>query len=396
MAIESSLRIRLVVFAAAITLVVAAMIESMPPTHATMEVGPVGGSFYQIGLEYQKFLARKGITLELRSKDNSLEIIDDVKREGSGIDIGLEAQDVSGYRESPVFTAGHIQLQPLFIFASADLGRRISITDLRGRKIVMPAITSATSDAAVRMFQLYDITRENTSFTFMPLTEGAEALRAGRFDAGAFMLAPDNALMRKLASYTGLRLVPLGTVKAITNHLQFLQSVVLPRGIYDIADGIPAADVPMVAGTVDVVIRAGLHPYVIYLLLEAMAEVHRGPTFLSNAGDYPSISGASLTVDPVVQQYYRTGMPWTYRNLPPFLASFVSRYLLLAVVAFVLMELFRLSGYLASCCSLLNAMRGRWRFRERRRRSIPARSTQACVSGRSAAASPIPQPVSES
>ena len=372
MAIESSLRIRLIVFAAAITLLVAAMIDSTPPTHATMEVGPVGGSFYQIGLEYQKFLATKGITLELRPKDNSLEIIDDVKRTGSGIDIGLEAQDVSAYRASPVFTAGHIQLQPLFIFASADLGRRISITDLRGRKIVMPPVTSATSDAAVRMFQLYDITADNTSFSFMPFRQATEALRAGRFDAGAFMLAPDNDIMRTLASYTGLRLVPLGTVKAVTNQLQFLQSVVLPRGIYDIADGIPPADIPMVAGTVDVIIRTGLHPYVVYSLLEAMAEVHRGPTFLSNAGDYPSISGASLTVDPVVQQYYRTGMPWTYRNLPPFLASFVSRYLLLALAAFVLMELFRLSGYLASCCSVFAWVRGRWWFREWRRE--PART----------------------
>jgi TRAP-type uncharacterized transport system substrate-binding protein len=368
------LRIRLVVYSLAAAIILIGVIVAEPPSHATIEVGPVGGSFYQIAQKYRAFFAARGIELELRPKVNSLEILGDLSNPNSGTDIGFEAQDVSNYQDATVFTVGHIQLQPLFIFGSADLGRRISLTDLRGRKIVMPPANSATSDAAVRMFQLYDITRENTSFTFMPLTEAAEALRAGRFDAGAFMLAPDNDLMRKLASYTGLRLVPLGTVKAITNHLQFLESVVLPRGIYDIADGIPPADVAMVAGTVDVVIRAGLHPYVIYSLLEAMAEVHRGPTFLSNAGDYPSISGASLTIDPVVQQYYRTGMPWTYRNLPPFLASFVSRYLLLAVVAFVLMELFRLSGYLARCGSVLHAVRARLWFRERRRGPVRAGS----------------------
>ena len=60
-------------------------------------------------------------------------------------------------------------MQPLFVFASADLDRRVRLTDLRGRKIVMPPADSATSDAAVRMLQLYDITPDNTSFTFMQL-----------------------------------------------------------------------------------------------------------------------------------------------------------------------------------------------------------------------------------
>jgi hypothetical protein len=196
-ALSAMWRTRLVALVLATAAILAGMWHARPPQHVTIEVGPVGGSFYQIAQTYQKFFAARGIELELRPKANSLEILGDLKDADSGIDIGFESQDVSAYKEAPVFTVGHIQLQPLFVFASADLGRRIALTDLRGRKIVMPPSTSATSDAAVRMLQLYDITAENTSFTFMQLADAAKALRAGQFDAGAFMLAPENQVVRK-------------------------------------------------------------------------------------------------------------------------------------------------------------------------------------------------------
>ena len=358
-------RTRLVALVLATAAILAGMWHARPPQHVTIEVGPVGGSFYQIAQTYQKFFAARGIELELRPKANSLEILGDLKDADSGIDIGFESQDVSAYKEAPVFTVGHIQLQPLFVFASADLGRRIALTDLRGRKIVMPPSTSATSDAAVRMLQLYDITAENTSFTFMQLADAAKALRAGLFDAGAFMLAPENQVVRDLADYSGLRLVPVPEAKAIANHLPFLRPTTLPRGIYDIADGVPPTDVPMLAGTVDVVVRKGLHPVVVYTLLEAMADAHRGATFISNAGAYPTISGAELPIQELAQEYYRSGMPWVYRNLPAWPASFVDRYLLVALSIFVLCEIYRIATYFGEISLFLLLLRCGRTHRER-------------------------------
>lgn len=359
-----SMRASLIAFCLIVVVIVVGVISARPPRHVTIEVGPVGGSYYQIAQGYQKIFAARGIELELRPKANSLEIIRDVKEPGSGIDIGFEAQDVSLYKDAAVFTAGHIQLQPLFVFASADIGRRIALTDLRGRKIVMPPADSATSDAAVRMFQLYDITAENTGFTFMQLADAAKELQTGHFDAGAFMLAPDNQAIRDLAGYSGLRLVAIPEAKAISNHLPFLRPTTLPRGIYDIADGIPPSDVAMLAGTVDVVVRPGLHPFVIYTLLEAMSEVHRGATLVSSAGTYPTISGTELTIHPLAAGFYQSGMPWIYRNLPPWLASFVDRYLLVALGIFVLCEIYRVSKYVGD----INGLLAEWRLRRRLRR----------------------------
>jgi TRAP-type uncharacterized transport system substrate-binding protein len=359
-------RARLAALAVIIVLIVLGVIQSLPPSHATIEVGPVGGSFYQIAQHYQKLFATRGIDLVIRPKDNSLEIMDDVANPESGIDFGFETQDVSEYRHAAVYTVGHIQLQPLFVFANANLGRRIVLSDLRGRNIIMPPPNSATTAAAVRMFDLYDITPENTTFANAPLADAANALRAGKYDAGVFMLAPENDVIRRLANDSGLRLVPFAEAKAISNHLPFLRPIVLPRGIYDIADGIPPTDVAMLAGTVDVVVRPGVHPYIIQTLLDAMSEEHRGATFLSGAGTYPTISGPDLTVHPLAEDFYRSGTPWVYRNLPSWLASFVDHYMLAALAIFVLCEIWRSTRYFAELSSGIVAARLWWRRRRSR------------------------------
>jgi hypothetical protein len=342
-----SLRVRLLTYCLVLAAIVGWAWLHRPSSHAVIEVGPVGGSFYQIAQQYKPLFAQHGINLELLPNANSLEVIKDVANPKTGVEMGFEAQDCSPYINAPVATAGRIQLQPLFLFASANIGRRISLDDLRGLKIVMPPAESATSDAAVRMFKLYDITPDNSSFTFMQLTDAAKELKAGKFDAGVFMLAPDNPVIRDLTAFTGLRLVPIPEAKAIVTQLPFLHAIVLPHGIYDIADGVPPLDVPMLAGSVDVVVRKDISPYVLYTLLETMAQVHRGATFLSTAGEYPSISGTELIPHPLALDYYRNGLPWTYRYLPPWLANFVDGYAVWALVLFVLVELYRCSLYAA-------------------------------------------------
>lgn len=321
-------------------------LSSRPPRVLTIETGPVGGSYHQAALRYAQFLGQRGIQVDIRPQPNSMEIVRNVADPKSSIDVGFVAQDVSDMAGHPVVTAGQIQLQPLFIFASAELGRRSVLDNLRGRRIVMPPEDSATSDAAVKVLALYDITAENSSFTFMPLADAAKALQAAKFDAGIFMLAPENATIKALAADTSLRLMPYTEGRAVANHLPFLRPVHMPRGIYNIADVIPPHDTPMVAATVGVVIKDTLHPYLVYSLLEAMSALHRAPTYLSAPGEFPTLDGAQLPAHPLAQSYYKSGVPWTYRELPAWLASMIEQYdthglglLVVALVALVLSPL---------------------------------------------------------
>jgi TRAP-type uncharacterized transport system substrate-binding protein len=321
-----SLRARLIASVVVSLAIVAAVLHAKPPHDLTIETGPLGGSYHEDAVKYQSVLAARGIQLHIRQRPDSLEIAHDVSKKHSGIDVGFVAQDASDLKDANLFSVGQIELQPLFIFASAELGRRTVLGDLRGRKIVMPPADSATSAAAIQVLKLYDITPENSTFSFMPLAEAVKQLQTSHFDAGVFMLAPESSVVRALAADSSLHLVPIEEAKAVANHLSFLHAVVLPRGIYNIADAIPPNSIPMVAATVGIVVRDRLHPYLLYALLDAMTKVHHGSTFLSSAGDFPAPEGSQLTVHPLAMQYFRSGVPWSYRTLPPWLASAVDRY----------------------------------------------------------------------
>jgi TRAP-type uncharacterized transport system substrate-binding protein len=308
------------------SLMAVAVTTSAPPSRLFIESGPVGGSYHRVALEYQKLLAARGITVTVRPNPNSMGIIQNVADPSVDADVGFIAQDVSAQAQLPVMTVGQIQMQPLFVFASAELGRRSVLDDLRGRRIVMPPKDSATTVAAIEMLKLYDITETNSSFTFMPLAEAVGQLREGRFQGGLFMLAAENDLIRGMMADSGLRLVPYTEARAVANHMPFLRPVVLPRGIYNIADAIPPVDTPLVAATVGVVVRADLHPYLVYALLEAMSIVHRPPTFLNASSEFPTLTGSQLTAHPIALEFYRSGLPWTYRKLPPWLAAAIEHH----------------------------------------------------------------------
>ncbi len=344
--------LRLCVFVLAVIAILAGIRHARPPHDLTIEVGPVGGSYYENAQRYRDILATHGIDLHIVPTQNSLDILKDVATPGSGIDVGFMAQDVRTFDDADVSVIGLVQLQPLFIFASADLGRHSVLDDMRGRRIVLLPPNSATTAAALRVFELYDITPENTSFSYLPLAEAVQELRAGRFDAGVFMLAPENKVIRELAADSGLHLVPMTEAHAITHHLPFLQPVELPRGIYSIADAIPPGDTPLLAARVAVVARKGLHPWLVYSLLDAIARTHRGATLISNAGDYPTIVGSQLEVNPAAAQWYRTGVPWIWNELPPALAGFIDRYSLLLLAALLFAGMAISVAFLADMTSL--------------------------------------------
>jgi TRAP-type uncharacterized transport system substrate-binding protein len=336
-----------------------AAIAACPPSGLVIESGPEGGSYHQAALRYRDLLAEHGITVTIRPNPRSTEIIDNVARAGSGTDIGFIAQDVGQRLDRTVVTIGQIQLQPLFIFASAELGRRSTLDALRGRRIVMPPRDSATSEAAINLFRLYDITEENSSFTFIPLADAVKGLRAGEFDGGAFMLAPENALIRGLASDTALRLVPQLEARAIANHMAFLRPVVVPRGIYNLADSIPPVDTPLVAATVGVVARADLHPYLVYMLLEAMSATHRAPGFVNAAGEFPTLAGSQLGAHPAAVDYFKSGLPRVYRDLPPWLASMVESASAIVLPVLLIGILVLLIGPIADGITRLGAISAR-------------------------------------
>lgn len=322
------------------------VVLAAPPDAVVIETGPVGGGYYDTAVKYQAALRARGIRAILRPKADSLSIINDVAVPTSGVDIGFAAQDIARADYPGVVSLGRTEVQPLFVFCGDSLGQAGDLSQLRGHRIVMPPQRSATSEAALRVLKLFGVSEENTSVSFMPLSDAVAALAAGEFDAGLFILSADNALIRTLVHHPHLRLLANDKALAVSRMLPFLVPVTLPRGIYDIEGDIPPATLPLLGAPVDVVAKKDLHPAIAYALLEVMGEVHRGATPISGPGEFPTPNGSPLQLSGAASQYYRNGVPWIHRELPRALAGFGERNLAYVVTLLVATQIYLSSKWI--------------------------------------------------
>jgi len=312
--------------------------RALPPDLVVIQAGPVGGSFDTHARRYAAYLEQLGLRAQVRNQDDSLKIIDRVADPHGGAQVGFTAQRVDARRYPGVAAAGVIELQPLFLFLRRELAGAHTLPALAGRRLVMPIKGSATAQAAQDLLARYDVTCRNARCTFLGLADAAAALRRGEHDAGFFMLGPDNALVSELAHDPNLQLYSYDDSLGIARNIDYLKPAVLARGAFDLRAGLPPRDVALVGANVNVVVREDIHPAALYALLQAMSEIHKGQTLVSDPGEYPRQSGATLPLHPLAQEWAKSGTPWLYTHLPAALAGVMDAYwgpalVLLAVVS---------------------------------------------------------------
>ncbi len=312
--------------------------QAMPPASFVIQAGPSGGSFETYARRYAGDLESRGLHAVVRNQDDSSKIIDRVARLNGDALVGFTAQRVDAQAYPHVMTAGVIEVQPLFLFLRRGAAATRTLADLAGRRLVMPAEGSATAQAAQDLLARYGVTRANTTFTFLAMNDAATALQRGGFDAGFFMLASDNPLVRRLAVDPTLELHSYEDSVGIGRNLDYLKPVTLARGAFDLRSELPPHDVALVGASVNVIVRDDVHAAVLYALLQSMSEVHKGQTLVSDADEYPRQTGSTLPVHPLAQEWAKGGAPWLYTHLPPRVAGVTDAYwgpalVLLAVVS---------------------------------------------------------------
>lgn len=300
--------------------------RALPPRQVVIQAGPQGGSFDQHAQAYARVLREAGLQVQVQNIADTLTIVGNLQAGTPRVDLGFTAQAVDARAAPAVHSAGVVELQPLFLFHRADLGRLASAQALKGLRLVMPPPASATAKAALEVMALYGVTPENTRVTHLPIQQAVAALRRGEHDAGFFMLAPANPMIAALALDPALQPFHFDESPALARRLGTLEPATLPRGAFDLAPLRPTQDVAMVAAPVNVIVREDIHPVVLYALLQAMRDAHGGPTLVSRPGDYPTLVGTALPPHPRAAEWARSGTPWLYKHLHPVLASLVDTY----------------------------------------------------------------------
>jgi TRAP-type uncharacterized transport system substrate-binding protein len=314
-------------------------VRSAPPHTLTISSGPKGSNFESIAQRYSRILARNGIKLNVLPSQGSLENLERMANPKSRVDIALVQSGVTANTDADddLDSLGGMFYQPLLIFYRSPKPLQ-RLSELTSQRITIGPDGSGTRFLALALLKANGI--EPGGITTLSGLEG-EAARTAllRKQVDAIFLTGDSAsasTLRELVHTDGIRLFEFPQADAYVRRFPYLSKLTLPAGAFDLGANLPPDNMSLLAPTVELVAHSNLHPALIDLLIEAATQVHGRASLLQTAGQFPNPSIHTFPMSSEAARYYKEGdRSFIYRYLPFWLASLVSRLLIVIVPLFV-------------------------------------------------------------
>lgn len=326
-----------------------------PPKHVVLATGVDQGAYSKFGERYAEALARHGIRVELRPTQGAAENLALLRDPGAQVDLAFVqgGADAAAAPEADadhgLISLGSMFYEPVWLFYRNDSAKRLlkadrleQLSQLGGWRVNIGAPGSGVPNLAHRLLEANRIDTAGITLVQQPLTPAVVDLLEGRLDAIVLASAPESLIVQMLLQTPGVQLFDFVQAEAYTRRLGFLSAVTLPRGVVDLANDLPPANVHMVAPTATLVARDNLHPALAQLFVQAAQQVHGQTGWFQRKGDFPNARDDEREISAEAQRFYRSGVPWLQRYLPFWLANLIDRmWLALLSIVAVLIPLSR-------------------------------------------------------
>lgn len=341
-------------------------VEPAPPSTVRLATGSPGGGYERIGQRLAESFARRSVMLNpvttAGSEDNLRLLLDgDVDAalvQGGTADTetadGIELQAVVSVDlelallvvRRPVFADWlHASAEP----ADRTVPRVITLDNpqlaalLTGRHVSTGPPGSGTAQLARHLLTEWGIADTVTDPSPAATADALAGLRRGHCDASFFVLAPDAPKVAELLADPDLIVVGLAQAHGLAQRTTYLSPVVLARGVIDPARDLPATDLPTVAPTAYLAVRADTHRAVVQLLVRAAVE-DQHPRLVGAPGTFPTLDRADLPIAAEARYFFERGPNILHRTLPFWIASTVDRLAILLIpMLTVLIPLMRIA-----------------------------------------------------
>jgi TRAP-type uncharacterized transport system substrate-binding protein len=328
-------RLRLITLVAA--LVVSALwativiLRPMPPRTVVMATGPEGSAYHVFGKQYRDILARSGVEVRLLPTVGAMENLALMKDPRSNVDVGfLQSGTMSGKDSPGLESLGTIFYEPMWFFYR-DIYRGKGMQVLRGKKISIGPEGSGTRELALKLLAMNGIDQSFADLLPLALEEAGDKLASGEIAAALMLTSWDAPVVQQLLTAKGIELVSYPRADAYVALYPYLNKVVLPEGVADLAKNRPPSNVNLFAPKANLVVRKDLHPALQYLLLDAAEKIHSAPEIFHKAGQFPAAESIDLPLSDEARQFYKSGKPFFQRHLPFWLAVLMGRLLILII-----------------------------------------------------------------
>jgi TRAP transporter TAXI family solute receptor len=307
-------------------------VEAPPPSKIVIAAGGKSGAYYRFGLKYAEELKKEGLTVEVRETAGSVENLQLLQADGSGVALAIVQSGVAEPEDRDRLQAlGSVYREPLWVFyrGAEPLDR---LSQLADKRIGVGPSGSGTYAVARQLLAANGLVEPSGSedgaravLVKENVADAARALQKGELDAAFFVAALEADYIRELLNDDRVRLLSFSQHEAYQRQFRFLSPVTLPAGLINLGQNLPPRDVSLVAPTAMLVARKDLHPALVPLLLNAATRIHGKGDELSNPGEFPSPSYTDIPVSEEAEHYYKSGPPMLQRMLPFWLASLVDR-----------------------------------------------------------------------
>lgn len=327
------------------------VLDPTPPKRVVLATGQPRGAYAEFGQRYAKVLKRHGITVELRGTQGAAENLALLRNPSSGVDVAFVqgGADEQPGNERPadqdLVSLGSLFHEPVWLFYREDTAQRLlksptlaSLAQLPGWRINIGPPGSGVPNLINRVFEANALKPEALTLLREPETPAVVSLLDGSIDALVFASAPESLMVQMLLRTPGIRLFDFAQAEAYARRFEFINPVLLPRGIVDLAADQPPQDVHLIAPTAMLVAREGTHPALIQLLVQAAQEVHGGAGWFQRRGEFPNTRNTEWPLAAEAERYYRNGPPWLQQYLPFWFANLFDRMwvVLISIVAVLL------------------------------------------------------------
>lgn len=319
------------------------LMEPLPPRTVVMATGAEASAYAETGRRYQAVLARHGIHLELRATNGGVDNLKLLRDPQSGVGVALAQGGLAATTQSPdVVSLGTLFYEPVWVFIRQSRSPLRSDHGFAGRvSIGRPG--SGTRALADELLPALGYKFDRVEVVDMTAAEAGEALLRGELNLVMMVSGWEAPIVRRLLSAPEITTLSAPRADAHVALRPYLSKLILPRGVADLADDRPPADLQLIAAKASLLVRNDLHPAIQYLLLDAAAEVHGAPGIFVHAGQFPAAEPMDFPLSESARQYYHSGRPFLQRYLPFWLASLASQLLVLLIpVVGVMYPIFRL------------------------------------------------------
>ena len=291
-----------------------ALLRPTPPRSVAMAVEK--GSFNaELGERYRELLARDGIELRLVPTAGAVESLARLQGRESDVNIAILPGGITSKQQSRgLVSLGTLFYEPLWLFSHQLVNR---YEQLRGLRISIGPVDSGAHALSIEFLSRVGIINQKSA-TLLSLTpqESAPKLLTGEIDGEVLLDAWESPAVQQLLSNKNVNLISVHRANAFVALYPYLNKLVFPAGMADLAENQPPSDVVLLAPKASLVVRSDLHPAIQFLLLEAASEIHSGPGVFKMAGQFPAPESIDFPLSKYGRQFYKSGPPFLQRHLP--------------------------------------------------------------------------------